>query len=64
MVYFLQVFDPGEVLYMYDSPIAAGITFLRIVGWLWFCYAVYFTLVHYPEKRGFYFRFSVCFSVW
>lgn len=59
-----RVFDPGEVLYMYDSPAGYGILIMRIVGWIWFCYAVYFTLIHYPEKRGFYYRFSICFSIW
>lgn len=60
----LQFFDPGEVLYLYESPAGYGLITLRLVGWLWFIYAVFFTLKHHPEKAGFYYPFFVFYSVW
>lgn len=59
-----QAFDPAEVLYLYDSPGGYGILVLGLVGWAWFCRAIYTTLLHYPEKRGFYLRFCFFFSIW
>lgn len=49
---------------MYESPAGYGIISMRLVAWLWFCYAVYFTLVKYPEKRNFYVKFSAFYSLW
>ena len=46
-------FDPGKVLYLYESTFGYGLVILRMVGWLLFIYAVFFTLKHYPEKVGF-----------
>ncbi|KAI1296606.1 Transmembrane protein [Halotydeus destructor] len=46
-----MVFDPGQVLYIYESPAGYGLIFLRLVGWAWFVYAVLFTLMHYPTNR-------------
>ncbi|RWS10598.1 hypothetical protein B4U79_15302, partial [Dinothrombium tinctorium] len=31
-----KFFDPGEVLYIYESPAGYGLIALRIVGWIWF----------------------------
>lgn len=30
-----QVFDPGEVLYVYESPAGYGLIILRLTGWIW-----------------------------
>lgn len=50
-----QVFDPGEVLYLYESPAGYGLIILRIAAWCMFIYSTVFTLKHYPEKvRGIY----------
>ena len=44
-------FDPGKVLYLYESSFGYGLVMLRrIVGWLGFIYAIFFNLKHYPEK--------------
>jgi hypothetical protein len=43
-------FDPGKVLYLYESSFGYGLVILRMVGWLIFIYATFFTLKHYPEK--------------
>ena len=43
-------FDPGKVLYLYESTFGYGLVILRMVGWLIFIYAIFFTLKHYPEK--------------
>ena len=43
-------FDPGKVLYLYESSFGYGLIILRLVGYLMFVYAHFFTLKHYPEK--------------
>ena len=43
-------FDPGKVLYLYESSFGYGLIILRMVGWLMFVYGHFFTLKHYPEK--------------
>ncbi len=62
--YFIQTFDPAQVTYIYESVPGYGIVLLRIVAWLWFCYAIYMTLIRYPEKRKFYVAFSISISLW
>ncbi|XP_064617706.1 transmembrane protein 145-like [Liolophura sinensis] len=57
-------FDPGLVLYIYESPAGYGLVALRFIGWLWFCYSVFFTLKNYPEKRLFYYPFVIFYSLW
>ncbi|XP_042147604.1 transmembrane protein 145 [Ixodes scapularis] len=59
-----QYFDPGEVLYLYESPAGYGIVALRLVGWGWFVYATVFTLLHYPEKTAFYTRLFLLYTIW
>ncbi|KAL3214733.1 hypothetical protein MRX96_034712 [Rhipicephalus microplus] len=63
-IYERQYFDPGEVLYIYESPAGYGIVALRLVGWGWFVYATVFTLLHYPEKTAFYTRLFLLYTVW
>ncbi|KAK8764687.1 hypothetical protein V5799_032704 [Amblyomma americanum] len=63
-IYERQYFDPGEVLYLYESPAGYGIVALRLVGWGWFVYATVFTLLHYPEKTAFYTRLFLLYTIW
>ena len=60
----LQYFDPGRVLYVYESPAGYGLLILRFVGWGLFVYGTAFTLKHYPEKNGFYLPFFFFASLW
>lgn len=62
--YEAAVFDPGEVLYIYESPAGIGICVLRVMAWLWFCYGTFFTLKHYPNKSNFYYPFWLIYTVW
>uniref|UniRef100_A0ABM0N1I0 Transmembrane protein 145-like n=1 Tax=Saccoglossus kowalevskii TaxID=10224 RepID=A0ABM0N1I0_SACKO len=56
------LFDPGLVLYVYESPAGYGLIALQIIGWLWFIYAIFFTLKHYPEKGSFYYPFFIFYT--
>ena len=58
------MFDPGEVLYLYESPPGYGLVGLRLLAWLMFLYACFFTVKHYPEKSGFYGPFFAFYSLW
>ncbi|MEQ2189846.1 hypothetical protein GOODEAATRI_029660, partial [Goodea atripinnis] len=57
-------FDPGEVLYAYDSPAGYGLMGLQLVAYVWFCYAVLVSLKHYPEKQPFYIPFFTTYTLW
>ncbi|KAL1139755.1 hypothetical protein AAG570_006732, partial [Ranatra chinensis] len=57
-------FDPGEVLYLYESPAGFGLIILRLGAWWMFIYSTIFTLKHYPEKSPFYYPFNVIGTVW
>ncbi|KAF5298803.1 hypothetical protein FQA39_LY11692 [Lamprigera yunnana] len=63
-VYEARVFDPGEVLYLYESPAGYALIVLRIIAWVMFVYSTVFTLKHYPEKSIFYYPFNVCGTLW
>ncbi|XP_063887893.1 transmembrane protein 145-like isoform X2 [Scylla paramamosain] len=63
-IYEQQVFDPGEVLYLYESPAGYGLVALRLLAWLMFLYSCFFTVKHYPEKSGFYGPFFGFYSLW
>ncbi|KAK2170007.1 hypothetical protein LSH36_5g16011 [Paralvinella palmiformis] len=63
-IYEAYFFDPGEVLYLYESPAGYGILALRLLGWAWFLYAIFFTLKHFPEKSKFYFPFLAFYTIW
>ncbi|XP_014667515.1 PREDICTED: transmembrane protein 145-like [Priapulus caudatus] len=58
------LFDPGLVLYTYESLAGYVLVAIRIVGWLWFVYATIFTVKHYPEKWRFYLLFFAVYSAW
>ncbi|XP_037081075.1 transmembrane protein 145-like [Pollicipes pollicipes] len=63
-VYEQLFFDPGEVLYLYESPGGYGLVVLKILGWAMFVYSTSFTIKHYPEKWGFFLPFSTMYTVW
>ncbi|XP_014256440.1 transmembrane protein 145-like [Cimex lectularius] len=63
-VYEKLFFDPGEVLYLYESPAGYGLIALRIIAWWMFVYSTVFTLKHYPEKGAFYYPFNLVGTMW
>ncbi|XP_050728872.1 transmembrane protein 145-like isoform X2 [Eriocheir sinensis] len=63
-IYEQNVFDPGEVLYLYESPAGYGLVALRMLAWVMFLYSCFFTVKHYPEKNGFYGPFFTFYSLW
>ncbi|GJQ75325.1 hypothetical protein Trydic_g23508 [Trypoxylus dichotomus] len=63
-VYEAKVFDPGEVLYLYESPAGYGLITLRVFAWFIFIYSTVFTLKKYPEKSNFYYPFNIFGTLW
>ncbi|XP_045617434.1 transmembrane protein 145 [Procambarus clarkii] len=63
-IYEQEIFDPGEVLYLYESPAGYGLLVLRSLAWCMFLYACFFTIKHYPEKAGFYCPFFAFYTLW
>ncbi|CAG9769967.1 unnamed protein product [Ceutorhynchus assimilis] len=63
-VYEALVFDPGEVLYLYESPAGYSLIMLRLCAWIMFIYSTVFTLKKYPEKSNFYYPFNLFGTVW
>uniref|UniRef100_A0A8C6TD28 Transmembrane protein 145 n=1 Tax=Neogobius melanostomus TaxID=47308 RepID=A0A8C6TD28_9GOBI len=63
-IYEAEFFDPGEVLYAYDSPAGYGLMGLQLLAYVWFCYAVLVSLKHYPEKQPFYVPFFTTYTLW
>ncbi|CAH2243390.1 transmembrane protein 145-like [Pararge aegeria] len=63
-VYQARAFDPGEVLYLYESPAGYGLIVLRVAAWCAFAYATFFTVKKYPEKNMFYCPFFICGTLW
>ncbi|XP_064122889.1 transmembrane protein 145-like isoform X2 [Macrobrachium nipponense] len=63
-IYEQKVFDPGEVLYLYESPAGYGLVVLRCLAWIMFLYACFFTVKHYPEKYKFYYPFFFFYTLW
>lgn len=64
LMFLCQFFDPGEVLYVYESPAGYGLMALQLVAYVWFCYAVLISLKHYPEKQPFYVPFFTTYTLW
>jgi len=60
----IQVFDPGLVLYLYESPPGYALLALRLIGWVWFSYAVFVTVKRFPRKVRFYIPLYVFYTVW
>ena len=63
-VYHVNIFDPGEVLYFYESPPGFCTLGLKATIWLMISYGVFFTVKHYPEKLKFYLPYYVFYSAW
>ncbi|XP_065644478.1 transmembrane protein 145 isoform X4 [Hydra vulgaris] len=63
-IYQTKSFDPGYVLYLYESPAGVGVCMLRVIAWVWFCYGIYFSLKNYPHKRLFYYPFWLFYTLW
>nr|CAD7257814.1 unnamed protein product [Timema shepardi] len=63
-IYEQSFFDPGKVLYLYESPAGYGLMFLRLIAWGMFVYSIVFTLKHYPEKAKFYYVFNIVGTLW
>ncbi|KAI5640458.1 rhodopsin-like GPCR transmembrane domain-containing protein [Phthorimaea operculella] len=63
-VYQAKAFDPGEVLYLYESPAGYGLIVLRVLAWCVFAYSTFFTVKKYPEKNMFYCPFFICGTLW
>ncbi|XP_026739984.1 transmembrane protein 145-like [Trichoplusia ni] len=63
-VYQAKAFDPGEVLYLYESPAGYGLIVLRITAWCVFAYSTFFTVKKYPDKNTFYCPFFICGTLW
>ncbi|KAF2363818.1 Intimal thickness related receptor IRP [Trinorchestia longiramus] len=63
-LYEQNFFDPGEVLYLYESAAGYGLVALRLLGWLMLLYSCYFTLKHYPDKSNFYTPFLIFYTLW
>ncbi|KAJ6223065.1 hypothetical protein RDWZM_001610 [Blomia tropicalis] len=57
-------FDPGEVLYIYESVFGYLLVGLRLLAWSWFSYAIVFTLIHYPQKSAFFAKLFLVYSIW
>lgn len=60
----VQFFDPGQVLYTYESPAGYGLIGLQVAAYVWFCYAVLVSLRHFPEKQPFYVPFFAAYTLW
>ncbi|GAB1603244.1 transmembrane protein 145-like [Argonauta hians] len=59
-----EFFDPGIVLYRYESLPGYGLIGMRVIGWLWFCSAVVITVKRCIEKLMFYVFFFFVFTIW
>jgi len=59
------LYDEGVVAYFYNSGGGIALIVVRLaLGWLWFIYAVIFTIKNYPEKRKFYILLTIFLSIW
>ncbi|XP_055374495.1 transmembrane protein 145-like [Condylostylus longicornis] len=63
-IYREEVFDPGEVLNLYESPAGLGLALLRCIAWCAFLQSTIRTVRKYPEKIGFFLPFSMLGSLW
>ncbi|XP_028679291.1 transmembrane protein 145 isoform X2 [Erpetoichthys calabaricus] len=63
-IYEAEFFDPGLVVYAFESPAGYGLITLQFIAYAWFCYAVLITLKHYPEKQAFYVPFFAAYTLW
>jgi hypothetical protein len=60
-----QLFDPGEVLYLYESPVGHGLAGLRLIAWARATLSTAQTLAKGAgAKKKFYKRFAVLAALW
>ncbi|XP_055106309.2 transmembrane protein 145 isoform X1 [Symphalangus syndactylus] len=64
LIYEAEFFDPGQVLYTYESLAGYGLIGLQVAAYVWFCYAVLVSLRHFPEKQPFYVPFFAAYTLW
>nr|XP_031537691.1 transmembrane protein 145 isoform X3 [Vicugna pacos] len=64
LIYEAEFFDPGQVLYTYESPAGYGLIGLQVAAYVWFSYAVLVSLRHFPEKQPFYVPFFAAYTLW
>ncbi|XP_045845448.1 transmembrane protein 145 isoform X2 [Meles meles] len=64
LIYEAEFFDPGQVLYTYESPAGYGLIGLQVAAYVWFSYAVLISLRHFPEKQPFYVPFFAAYTLW
>ncbi|EHB02527.1 Transmembrane protein 145 [Heterocephalus glaber] len=64
LIYEAKFFDPGQVLYTYESLAGYGLIGLQVAAYVWFCYAVLISLRHFPEKQPFYVPFFAAYTLW
>ncbi|XP_059009783.1 transmembrane protein 145 isoform X1 [Mustela lutreola] len=64
LIYEAEFFDPGQVLYTYESPAGYGLIGLQVAAYVWFSYAVFISLRHFPEKQPFYVPFFAAYTLW
>ncbi|ELW71056.1 Transmembrane protein 145, partial [Tupaia chinensis] len=64
LIYEAEFFDPGQVLYTYESPAGYGLIGLQAAAYVWFCYAVLVSLRHFPGKQPFYVPFFAAYTLW
>ncbi|XP_046338890.1 transmembrane protein 145-like isoform X1 [Haliotis rufescens] len=64
LVWEANFFDPGLVLYIYESPPGYGLVAMRLIGWVWFLYSIFFTLKNHPAKGAFFYPFFIFFTLW
>ncbi|XP_063688558.1 transmembrane protein 145-like isoform X1 [Bolinopsis microptera] len=58
------MFDPGEVLYEYESAPGYVVIACLTLMWIWFCTCNYHTLQNYPDQNKFYGIFFAAYSIW
>ncbi|XP_046548458.1 transmembrane protein 145-like [Haliotis rubra] len=64
LIWEANFFDPGLVLYIYESPPGYGLVAMRLIGWGWFLYSIFFTLKNHPGKGQFFYPFLIFFTLW
>lgn len=57
-------FDPGEILYIYESFFGYILIGMRLVAWSWFSIGTFMTLIHYPQKSAFFAKLFLVYSIW
>eukprot|EP00128_Syssomonas_multiformis_P017974 Colp12_sorted_trinity150504_noHs@2686 len=64
LIWEVSEFDPGRVLYRYESPPGYVLIAMRLLAYVWFLIAWAKTFKKYSQKRKFYLPFVVVYSFW